>query len=168
MTREVEELVGEMIEPQHMSPLAFKTLFSRPFLQDRDCNKTEEGLGYNVECMADFVGGISSFSVTVISSRYNPTFLLHRINQCIDKCRGLLDVDYQTLEEYKRGVRDQLAVETGEDIWNLIEEKRFVRGSEFLIWNEVESIKLEVLMEFHKKFFTESSPECRKAVVCIY
>ncbi|PKI54674.1 hypothetical protein CRG98_024959 [Punica granatum] len=137
--------------------------------------RTKEQLGYVVECSPRVTYRIYGFCFCVQSSKYNPLYLLGRIDNFINGLEELLvGLDDDTFDSYRSGLMSKLlekdpslTYETNR-FWNQIVDKRYMFDFSEREAEELRSITKGDVLSWYKTYLKQSSPECRRLSVQVW
>ncbi|XP_044495752.1 nardilysin-like isoform X2 [Mangifera indica] len=137
--------------------------------------RTKEQLGYVVESSPRITYRIFGFCFCVQSSKYNPVYLLERIDNFINSLQELLEgLDDESFENYKSGLTAKLlekdpslTYETNR-YWNQIIDKRYMFDLSQKEAEELKSINKKDIIDWYSKYLVQSSPKCRRLAVRVW
>ncbi|KAH8490560.1 hypothetical protein H0E87_022920 [Populus deltoides] len=137
--------------------------------------RTKEQLGYVVECSPRVTYRINGFCFIVQSSKYNPVYLLGRIENFINGLEELLEgLDDASFENYKSGLEAKLLekdpslqYETNR-LWNQITDKRYVFDSSLKEAEKLKSIHKSDVINWFRTYLQQSSPKCRRLTIRLW
>uniref|UniRef100_A0A6M2EQF5 Peptidase M16 N-terminal domain-containing protein n=1 Tax=Populus davidiana TaxID=266767 RepID=A0A6M2EQF5_9ROSI len=137
--------------------------------------RTKEQLGYVVECSPRVTYRINGFCFVVQSSKYNPVYLLGRIENFINGLEELLGgLDDASFENYKSGLMAKLLekdhslqYETNR-LWNQITDKRYMFDSSLKEAEKLKSIHKSDVINWFRTYLHQSSPKCRRLTIRLW
>ncbi|KAB5530220.1 hypothetical protein DKX38_020301 [Salix brachista] len=137
--------------------------------------RTKEQLGYVVECSPRVTYRINGFCFIVQSSKYNPVYLLGRIENFINGLEELLEgLDDASFENYKSGLMAKLLekdpslqYETNR-LWNQITDKRYMFDTSLKEAEKLKSIHKSDVINWFRTYLQQSSPKCRRLTIRLW
>ncbi|KAJ6433313.1 hypothetical protein OIU84_017080 [Salix udensis] len=137
--------------------------------------RTKEQLGYVVECGPRVTYRINGFCFIVQSSKYNPVYLLGRIENFINGLEELLEgLDDASFENYKSGLMAKLLekdpslqYETNR-LWNQITDKRYMFDTSLKEAEKLKSIHKSDVINWFRTYLQQSSPKCRRLTIRLW
>ncbi|CAH8387996.1 unnamed protein product [Eruca vesicaria subsp. sativa] len=128
--------------------------------------RVKNNLGYEVGSELQFKDGINLFSITVVSSMYNPEYLLVRIREYVEGLETFLNgVKSHVFENHKKALRDDYPDGFG---WKQISERRLFPRFNKIVRRSLKEIVETDVIYFYKKYFTEASPDTRMLSISIW
>ncbi|CAK7323528.1 unnamed protein product [Dovyalis caffra] len=137
--------------------------------------RTKEQLGYVVQCSPRVTYRIYGFCFCVQSSKYNPVYLLGRIENFINGLEELLEgLDDASFANYKSGLMAKLLekdpslqYETNR-LWNQISDKRYMFDFLLKEAEELKSIHKTDVINWFRTYLQQSSPKCRRLTIRLW
>ncbi|KAJ6693420.1 hypothetical protein OIU85_004212 [Salix viminalis] len=137
--------------------------------------RTKEQLGYVVECGPRVTYRINGFCFIVQSSKYNPVYLLGRIENFINGLEEMLEgLDDASFENYKSGLMAKLLekdpslqYETNR-LWNQITDKRYMFDTSLKEAEKLKSIHKSDVINWFRTYLQQSSPKCRRLTIRLW
>uniref|UniRef100_A0A6N2MFF6 Peptidase M16 N-terminal domain-containing protein n=1 Tax=Salix viminalis TaxID=40686 RepID=A0A6N2MFF6_SALVM len=137
--------------------------------------RTKEQLGYVVECGPRVTYRINGFCFIVQSSKYNPVYLLGRIENFINGLEEMLrGLDDASFENYKSGLMAKLLekdpslqYETNR-LWNQITDKRYMFDTSLKEAEKLKSIHKSDVINWFRTYLQQSSPKCRRLTIRLW
>ncbi|KAF9670932.1 hypothetical protein SADUNF_Sadunf13G0120600 [Salix dunnii] len=137
--------------------------------------RTKEQLGYVVQCSPRLTYRINGFCFIVQSSKYNPVYLLGRIENFINGLEELLEgLDDASFENYKSGLMAKLLekdpslqYETNR-LWNQITDKRYMFDTSLKEAEKLKSIHKSDVINWFRTYLQQSSPKCRRLTIRLW
>ncbi|KAK9727334.1 hypothetical protein RND81_05G274200 [Saponaria officinalis] len=138
--------------------------------------RTKEQLGYVVQCGPRITYRVFGFCFCVQSSKYDPAYLLDRIDNFVDGLKDLLEaLDDGSFESFKSGLiarlleKDPSLTYETDRHWNQVVDKRYTmfdlaaKEAEVLV-----NIKKSDLIEWYSLYFGKASPKCRRLAIRVW
>lgn len=137
--------------------------------------RTQEQLGYVVEGSPRVTYRIYGFCFCVQSSKYDPVYLLGRIDKFIDSLEELLGgLDECTFDNYKNGLISKLlekdpslTYETNR-FWSQIIDKRYMFDFSEREAEALRNTKKDEVINWYKTYLRQPSPRCRRLAVRVW
>ncbi|KAF9594541.1 hypothetical protein IFM89_033511 [Coptis chinensis] len=169
---QIEQDIGLEITKLRALADLFDDIVQEPLF---DQLRTKEQLGYVVQCSPRITYRVLGFCICVQSSKYDPVYLLGRIDNFINGVEGLLDVlDDESFEKYKNGLiakkleKDpSLSYET-DHLWGQIVDKRYMFDMSEKEAEELKSICKNDVIDWYNKYLKPTSPKRRRLAVRVW
>ncbi|XP_030537462.1 nardilysin-like [Rhodamnia argentea] len=137
--------------------------------------RTQEQLGYVVEGSPRVTYRIYGFCFCVQSSKYDPVYLLRRIDKFIDSLEELLGgLDDCTFDNYKNGLisklleKDPSLMYQTNRFWGQIIDKRYMFDFSEREAEALRNTKKDEVIDWYKTYLRQPSPSCRRLAVRVW